>query len=105
MPWFDDSWQGMLEGFTLGCYLRLVDWTSRLLREGKAAVGCEVASIFDRLQTSAAEWQGLLGRLFQRRKLVGSFIGRLSQLQAAARHLGRRWVKNLGGRPAPANTA
>jgi len=34
---------GMLEGFTLSSYLRLVDWTSRLHRTGKAHVPEDVA--------------------------------------------------------------
>jgi len=28
----------MLEGFSLGSYLLLIDYTSRLFREGKAAI-------------------------------------------------------------------
>ena len=41
--------EGMREGFTLGQYLMLVDYTSRLVRDGKAAVTAEVESIFTRL--------------------------------------------------------
>jgi hypothetical protein len=40
---------GVLEGLSLGSYLQLVDWTSRLVREGKAGVSHQVASILDRL--------------------------------------------------------
>jgi hypothetical protein len=39
----------MLEGFSLGSYLLLVGYTSRLCRQGKARVSREVASILDRL--------------------------------------------------------
>jgi len=35
----------MLEGFSLGNYLLLVDYTGRLFREGKAAISREVAEI------------------------------------------------------------
>jgi len=34
----DSSREGMLEGFSLGSYLLLIDYTSRLFREGKAAI-------------------------------------------------------------------
>ena len=35
----------MREGFTLGQYLMLVDYTSRLVRDGKATMTAEVESI------------------------------------------------------------
>jgi len=37
--------EGMREGFTLGQYLMLVDYTSRLVRDGKATMTAEVESI------------------------------------------------------------
>jgi hypothetical protein len=40
---------GLLEGFSLGSYLLLVDWTSRLVRQGKARLTAEVASVLERL--------------------------------------------------------
>jgi len=46
----------MRGGFTLGQYLMLVDYTSRLVRDGKAAVTAEVESIFTRLGSSAESW-------------------------------------------------
>jgi len=45
----DSSREGMLEGFSLGSYLLLVDYTGRLFREGKAAVSRKVAGILERL--------------------------------------------------------
>ena len=48
--------EGMRGGFTLGQYLMLVDYTSRLVRDGKAAVTAEVESIFTRLGSSAESW-------------------------------------------------
>ena len=45
----DGSRAGMVEGCTLSCYLRLVDWTSRLVREAKANLDPEIGSIFERL--------------------------------------------------------
>ncbi len=45
----DSSREGMLEGFSLGSYLLLVDYTGRLFRDGKARISRELADIFDRL--------------------------------------------------------
>jgi len=45
-----------VEGFTLGQYLLLVDYTSRVVRKGKAVVSRELAGIFERLQSSAEIW-------------------------------------------------
>ena len=39
----------MLEGFPLGSYLALVDFTGRLFRDGKAVISAEVAGILARL--------------------------------------------------------
>ncbi len=36
----------LVEGCTFSCYLRLVDWTSRLVREGKASLDPQISSIF-----------------------------------------------------------
>jgi len=45
----DSSREGMLEGFSLGSYLLLVDYTGRLFRDGKATISRELSGIFDRL--------------------------------------------------------
>jgi hypothetical protein len=39
--------EGMLEEFSLGNYLLLVDDTGRLFREGKAVISAEVSAILD----------------------------------------------------------
>ena len=76
----------MLENFSLGTYLLLVDYTSRLWREGKARLGSEVAGIFQRLGTSAEFWEIRLKKLFARPRLIGSHFAadreRLRQLAA-----------------------
>ncbi len=96
----------MLENFSLGSYLMLVDYSGRLFREGKAMISREVAEIFDRLGTSAETWQARLQKLSERR-----LFGRTSpsaslrlrgQPTAAERgdvaeRLARRRVANLGG--------
>ena len=55
--------EGMVEGLTLGHYLQLVDYTGRLLRDGKATISAEVESIFERLQSSGSVWQERLTKL------------------------------------------
>ena len=40
--------EGLIEGFTLGQYLMLVDCTSRTVRDNKQSVSTELESIFDR---------------------------------------------------------
>src|SRR5262245_45466634 len=43
----DSSREGMLEGFSLGSYLLLVDYTGRLYRDGKAVLSREVTAESD----------------------------------------------------------
>ena len=45
--------EGKQEPFSLGSYLLLVDYTSRLCRSGKARVDKEIASILERIGSSA----------------------------------------------------
>jgi REP element-mobilizing transposase RayT len=66
--------EGMLENFSLGSYLLLVDWTSRLYRTGKARVSAEVAGILDRLGTSAEFWQSRLKKLLGKPRLLGCYF-------------------------------
>jgi hypothetical protein len=85
---------GLLPGLTLSCYCRLVDWTSRLLREGKASVPADVAPIFARLHADPLEWGATVTRLFAQPKATGSHFGRAARLAEAARSRGRRWHRN-----------
>ena len=48
--------EGMRSGFTLGQYLMLVEYTGRMLREGKAAISSEVVDIFARLGCTPETW-------------------------------------------------
>ena len=66
--------EGMLENFSLGSYLLLVDYTSRVCRAGKARVTREVAAILDRLGTSAEFWEDRLKKLFGKSRLLGSYF-------------------------------
>ena len=70
----DGTREGMLEEFSLGSYLLLVDYTSRLCRQGKARVDRKVASILDRLGTSADVWQHRMKKLLSQSRPYGSFF-------------------------------
>lgn len=66
--------EGMLEGFSLGSYLLLVDYTSRLVRQGKARVSREIAGILDRLGASVDIWQRRIAKLFSKSRLLGNYL-------------------------------
>lgn len=93
----DSAREGMLEGFTLGNYLMLVEHTGRLVRDGKASISAELADIFDRLSTSAEVWHERLKKLHSGR-LLGRFLSASRErLKAAACHLGVHHLANLNG--------
>ena len=95
--------EGMLEGFSLGSYLLLVDYTSRLCRTGKARVSDQVAGILDRLGTSAELWGHRIETLLGKRRLLGSYFATSSErlAQIAARR-GVHHVDNAVSLAAPA---
>jgi len=95
----DSQREGMLEGFTLGNYLMLVEHTGRLLREGKASISTELAGIFERLGSSAEQWQVRLLKLSGGR-LLGRFLSASRErLRTAASQLGLHHAPNLDGCP------
>ena len=96
----DSAREGMLEGFSLGNYLFLVDHSARLFRERKATLSREVSEILDRLGTSASQWQAWLEKLRQGRLLGRFFATTRQRLREAAERLGVSRVPNLGGSPA-----
>jgi hypothetical protein len=81
----------MVEGCTLSCYLRLVDWTSRLVREEKANLDPAVAPILVRLGIESSAWETTIARLFRETKRTGSHFGTAAPLAEAARAHDRRW--------------
>jgi hypothetical protein len=93
--------EGMLEGFSLGSYLLLVDYTGRLFRTGKTTISAELAGIFDRLGSSAESWRVRLEKLRTRRLFGRFFAAGREKLRAAAARLNVRRVRNLAGCPAP----
>jgi len=92
---------GMLEGFSLGSYLLLVDETSRLVRPGKAQVSNEVASMLTRLGTSRETWTETLTKMFSRADTFGvAFTFHRDKLTAMAAKRGCQRLANFNGCPA-----
>ena len=87
--------EGMLENFSLGSYLLLVDFTSRLCRSGKASLSPEVAGIFDRLGTSSEYWEQRLSKMFGKPRLMGNYFStNADRLRQIAAHRGVHHVDN-----------
>ena len=96
--WQGSQREGMLEGFSLGSYLLLVDYTSRLCRQGKARMSRDVASILDRLGTTADVWGQRIQKLFQNTRLLGSYFpADRKRLRDLARTRGLHHVDNVAG--------
>lgn len=92
----DSRREGMLEGFSLGSYLLLVDYTARLCRSGKARLSAEMASVFERLGTSAEFWDQRLKKLFAQERLLGShFAADRQRLRELAASKGVHHLDNL----------
>jgi hypothetical protein len=89
----------MVEGFALGSDLRLVDYTARLFRKGKATLSREMAEILDRLHTSAEQWQARLDRLRTGGHLRRFFAAARARLREIGTQRNLKHVPNLGGRP------
>lgn len=91
------SREGMLAGFSLGSYLLLVDYTSRLCRSGKARASREIAGILDRLGTSAELWEHRMKALFGKSRLLGSYFSTsVERLREVASRRGVHHVDNAG---------
>ena len=97
----DSAREGMLEGFSLGSYLLLVDYTGRLFRVGKARISRELAGVFDRLGSSAESWWARLEKLSKGRLLGRFFAASRERLREVASQLGVHHLANLGGCWAP----
>ena len=74
----DSTREGMIEGFSLGNYLLLVDYTGRLCRESKARMSRELAGILERLGSDAESWRARLEKLIKGR-LFGRFFAATRQ--------------------------
>ena len=87
----------MLEGFSLGSYLLLVDYTGRLFREGNTVIPSELTGILNRLGTTAESWQARLEKLKAGRLLGRFFAASRERLREAAAKLQVHHLANLGG--------
>ena len=85
-----------MQGFSLGNYLLLVEYTGRLFRAGKAVISGELAGIFERLGNNAENWQARLQKLAAGRLLGRFCAARRARLRQVADRLGVR-LANLGG--------
>jgi hypothetical protein len=88
---------GMIQGFPLGSYLKLVEYTGRLFRQGKASISAELAGIFERIGFTAETWRDAMGKLRGERLLGRIFAASRIKLREIAKHLGVRHLVNLTG--------
>jgi hypothetical protein len=93
----DSSREGMIEGFSLGSYVQLVDYTGRLFRDGKATISAELAGIFERLGCNSQRWQVRMEKLREGRLLGRFFASSRAVLRTIAYRLGVRHLPNLAG--------
>ena len=93
----DSCREGMLEGFSLGSYFLLVDYTGRLYRKGKAAISAELAGILDRLGSNAESWRARMDKLRSGRLFGRFFAASRERLREVAARLDVRRVANLAG--------
>jgi hypothetical protein len=90
----------MLEGFSLGSHLLLVDYTGRLFRDGKSTISRKLTGIFDRLGTTAESWWSSLEKLKSGRFLGRFLATKRERSRELARGLGVHHLANLGACPA-----
>ncbi|MGO9598050.1 MAG: transposase [Isosphaeraceae bacterium] len=96
----DSTREGMIDGFSLGNYFLLVDYTGRLLRSGKATISRELTGILERLGTTSQSWQARLRKLVEGRLFGRFFAATRQRLKEVAERLGLSRAPNLAGRPA-----
>ena len=89
----------MLQGFSLGNDLLLVDYTGRLFREGKSVISAELTGILNRLGTTAETWQARLEKLKSGRLLGRFFAASRERHREAATCLRVHRLANLAGCP------
>jgi hypothetical protein len=93
----DSAREGMMQGFPLGSYVKPVDYTGRLFRQGKASISAGLATIFVRLGCSAQSRQARQQKL-KGDRLVGRFFATTrAKLREISERLGVRHVINLAG--------
>ncbi|MFY9255816.1 MAG: hypothetical protein WAO83_20350 [Fuerstiella sp.] len=91
---------GISANMNLAGYLQLLDWSSRLLRHGKARVPKDVAGILSRLGSSPGFWQDRLEKLRDRSRSFGTvFATKREDINRLAEARGVRKLSNLNGCP------
>ena len=93
----DSAREGMIEGFSLGNYLLLVEYTGRLFRAGKAVISGELAGVFERLGCNAESWGARLRKLAAGQLLGRFFAASRARLREVAEGLGVHHLANLAG--------
>jgi hypothetical protein len=93
----DSSREGMMQGFSLWSYVKLVDYAGRLYRQGKASISAELAGIFERLGCSAQSWEVRMEKLRGGSLLGPVFATTRAKLRETAERLGVPHVGNLAG--------
>ena len=77
--------------------MKLVDFTGRMLRAGKAAISAVVAAIFERLRTSEDAWEARMKKLRAGKWFGRFFAAGRETLRATAKQIGVRKLVNLAG--------
>jgi len=91
---------GISPRMDLAAYLRLLDWSSRLLRPGKCRVPKDVSSLLTRLGTSADVWKFRLEKLQAVDRLFGTvFATKRADINRLAEARGLKKLSNLNGCP------
>ena len=78
----------------------LIDYTGRLIRNGKASISAEIAGILERLNSSAQSWRNRMEKLGGNRLMGRFFASSRAKLREIGERLGARHVVNLAGCPA-----
>jgi REP element-mobilizing transposase RayT len=93
----DSSREGMLEGFSLGNYVLLVEFTGRLFRNGKAVISAELAGVLERIGSTAESWWARIEKLSQGRLLGRFFAASRARLREVAARLSVHHLASLAG--------
>ena len=89
---------GVSPSINLASYLRLLDWSSRLVRQGKARVTSDVKEILDRLGTGPGQWQERLEKLTAADRIFGVvFATKAAEITRFATARGVTKLSNLNG--------
>ena len=92
--------EGMMQGFSLGSYVQLVDYTGRVFRQGKASISSGAGWDLRAAGGSAQTWQARMNKLRDGRLLGRFFATTHAKLREIAERLGMRRQVNLAGCPA-----